>query len=92
MLESFQEYSTGIKEALRTFKLVHIALLRPHLLSMVPLGNGITIKAKICILDFINNRKQANGTAVSVAERTLLRASRKLSCCNAGITLINGLT
>lgn len=74
-LKAFRNIHIGIKEALRTFKLVHIALLRPHLLSTVPLGNGIIIKAKTCILDFINNRKQVNGTAVPMAERTLFTAS-----------------
>lgn len=52
-----------MEEALITFKLVHVSLLSLHLLINIPLGNRITIKAKICILNCINNRKQVNGTA-----------------------------
>lgn len=92
VLKAFRNIHIGIKESLRTFKLVHISLLRPHLLITVSLGNDITIKAKTCILDFINNGKQVNGMAVPTAERTLLTASWKLPRCNAGITLINGPT
>lgn len=53
-----------MEEALITFRLVHVSLLSLHLLINMPLGNGITIKAKICILICINNSKQVNGTAV----------------------------
>lgn len=67
-LKGFRDVYIGIKEALTTFKLVHVSLLRPHHLSNVPLEDGTTIKAKTCKLDFINNGKQTNGTVVSIVE------------------------
>lgn len=51
-LKAFRNIHIGIEEALGTFKLVHVSLLRPQFLITVPLGDGITIKAKTCILDF----------------------------------------
>lgn len=53
-----------MEEALITFTFVHVSPLSLHLLINMPFGNLTTIKAKICILNCINNRKQVNGTAV----------------------------
>lgn len=74
-LKDFRNSHIGIEEALMTFKLVHVSLLRLRLLINVPLGNGITIKARTCILNFVNNRKQVNGIAVSIPGSVLLTAS-----------------
>lgn len=74
-LKDFRNSHISIEEALMTFKLVHVSLLRLRLLINVPLGNGITIKARTCILNFVNNRKQVNGIAVSIPGSVLLTAS-----------------
>lgn len=77
-IKGVRDVHIGIEEALATFKLVHVSLLRPHLLVNVPSEDGTTIKAKACKLDFINNGKQINGTTVSTAEsiaHSLLKAA-----------------
>lgn len=77
-LKGFRDVQIGIEEALTTFKLVHVSLLRPHRLINVPLEDGTTIKANTCKLDFTNNGQQINGTTVSTAEsiaHSLLKAA-----------------
>lgn len=45
-LKDFRNIHVGIEKELTTFKLVHYLFAKPHLLISVPLGNGITLKAK----------------------------------------------
>ena len=88
MLKRFQKHPYGYWRSADNIQVSECFFAKASSSNQCALGGLCSYISQTCILEFVNNKKQTNGTTVSIAESALLTASRKLPCCNAGITLV----